>query len=69
MKRTTEMQKFLDKFAKKSFRISQTKAKEIKICVICHKPIKMENFRDKLSIKEYKISGLCQKCQDDVYGV
>ena len=25
-------------------------------------------FRDELSRKEYEISGLCQKCQDDVYG-
>ena len=26
-------------------------------------------FRDTLSRKEYKISGMCQKCQDDVFGV
>ncbi len=24
-------------------------------------------FRDELSLKEYKISGLCQECQDEVY--
>lgn len=27
------------------------------------------DFRDDLSIKEYSISGLCQKCQDRVFGV
>lgn len=26
-------------------------------------------FRDLLSWKEYKISGLCQKCQDRFFGV
>lgn len=25
-------------------------------------------FRDKLSAKEYTISGMCQDCQDDVFG-
>jgi len=25
-------------------------------------------FRDALSAKEYTISGLCQKCQDSVFG-
>jgi len=28
----------------------------------------MEDFKDQLSIKEYSISGLCQKCQDDTFG-
>ena len=26
------------------------------------------HFKDILSYKEYKISGLCQKCQDEVFG-
>jgi hypothetical protein len=26
-------------------------------------------FRDALSRKEYTISGLCQKCQDDIFGI
>lgn len=26
-------------------------------------------FRDALSAKEYTISGLCQKCQDKIFGV
>jgi hypothetical protein len=25
-------------------------------------------FRDHLSAKEYRISGLCQKCQDAIFG-
>lgn len=26
-------------------------------------------FRDALSQREYRISGLCQKCQDEIFGV
>ena len=34
-------------------------------CPLCGKEIDVSNeFRDSLSIKEYFISGLCQKCQD-----
>jgi hypothetical protein len=24
-------------------------------------------FRDEISLKEYKISGMCQRCQDEVF--
>lgn len=37
------------------------------LCAICSKEIKMLDFKDDLSIKEYKISGLCQKCQDNIF--
>lgn len=37
-------------------------------CPMCHKDILMQGFRDSLSIKEYGISGLCQSCQDKVFG-
>ena len=33
------------------------------------KKIEMKDFRDELSIKEYRISNLCQKCQDNTFGV
>lgn len=69
MERTKEMQNFLDIFAKKTFGRSQTEAKEKGVCVYCGKKIEMEDFRDELSVKEYGISGLCQKCQDDTFGV
>lgn len=26
------------------------------------------NFRDDLSVREYRISGMCQSCQDGVFG-
>lgn len=36
-----------------------------KICPLCEKQI--GDFKDELSKKEYKISGMCQKCQDDMF--
>jgi hypothetical protein len=39
-----------------------------KICPFCSKPIVPSEFRDRKSIREYEISGLCQECQDDFYG-
>lgn len=36
-------------------------------CPMCSKEIKETEFKDKLSKKEYSISGLCQKCQDDIF--
>ncbi len=32
-------------------------------CPFCGNPVKMEDFKDELSIREYYISGLCQSCQ------
>ena len=39
-------------------------------CVSCDaEGIIATSFRDDISRKEYSISGLCQSCQDDVFGV
>ena len=43
-------------------------AVEQKKCPLCTKDIKMEDFKDKISKVEYKISGICQKCQDNIFG-
>ena len=34
-------------------------------CVFCKKPI--TGFRDELSEREYRVSGMCQECQDRVF--
>ena len=39
-----------------------------RLCVTCPKPILDMDFRDEISIKEYGISGMCQSCQDSVFG-
>jgi hypothetical protein len=40
------------------------------ICVTCDeaRDLKATSFRDDISRKEYSISGMCQSCQDDVFG-
>lgn len=38
------------------------------ICPFCGKDVKIEELRDDKSRKEFDISGLCQSCQDDVFG-
>ena len=35
-------------------------------CRVCNSSV--TGFRDKLSEDEYYISGMCQSCQDDVFG-
>ncbi len=37
-------------------------------CPTCGKPIPMDCFKDDLSLKEFRISGMCQECQDSVFG-
>jgi hypothetical protein len=37
-------------------------------CPFCNKIVNASMFRDKLSYKEFRISGLCQICQDKTFG-
>ncbi len=36
------------------------------VCATCGKPA--IKFKDELSRKEFSISGMCQKCQDSIFG-
>lgn len=38
------------------------------LCPFCGATIREEDFRDGESKREYSVSGLCQTCQDDVFG-
>ena len=44
---------------------ARKEAAENKICVTCGKPAL--HFRDHLSWREWKISLMCQECQDDFF--
>jgi hypothetical protein len=46
----------------------QVKDVESGKCPFCLMPIDATTFRDELSLKELKLSGLCQKCQDEFFG-
>ena len=60
----------LDELLKLAFGVDRVSSIEHDVCVA--KPIgcggPATEFRDALSTKEYTISGLCQKCQDRIFG-
>lgn len=37
------------------------------LCPTCGQKIAGNEFKDALSVKEWGISGMCQKCQDQVF--
>lgn len=39
-----------------------------KTCVSCGAKVAEDGFRDDVSLREFHISGLCQVCQDKVFG-
>ena len=42
----------------------------IATCPSCKKRFDVtEEFRNEISMREFEISGLCQKCQDSIFGV
>ena len=55
---------------KPAFQVFPEKADRILfgVCVTCPNSIEEKHFRDALSKKEYGISGMCQDCQDSVFG-
>jgi len=46
----------------------EVKRVKFDLCPLCKMPIKMEDFKDALSRKEYFISGMCQQCQNEIFG-
>jgi len=40
---------------------------ESRRCPFCKRYIKKDEFKSKKSLREYKISGLCQQCQDKMF--
>lgn len=37
------------------------------ICPFCEKPVKEEDFKNEISKREFELSGMCQKCQDNLF--
>ena len=63
MTTTKELKDFLDE----SLKLFKNRMKD-GLCPCCGIKINPEtDFKDQLSIKEYTISGMCQKCQDSVF--
>ena len=38
-------------------------------CVFCGEEVSEDDLRDETSKREYSISGMCQSCQDEIFGV
>ena len=38
------------------------------LCTTCAGDALKVSFRDEISFKEYEISGMCQVCQDEIFG-
>ena len=45
----------------------EVKSVEKGSCPLCHQDITWQQFRDELSKREYRISGMCQCCQDRIF--
>ena len=54
----------LEEFLETNF--GRTTSTKRDVCVSCNGPA--TEFKDGLSRREYTISGLCQRCQDSVFG-
>ena len=46
----------------------EVKTVEQGVCPLCKYKVDENEFRDEISRKEFKISGLCQSCQEDIFG-
>ena len=56
----------LDTVSEQQFGIKRSTAIDAQICVTCGGDAIV--FNDGLSLREYKISSMCQTCQDEVFG-
>jgi hypothetical protein len=64
-KKAPEVEAFLERFVKEAF----GRTRQDGSCATCDDPKILENsdFRDELSWHEFKISCMCQSCQDSVF--
>ena len=65
-KKSSEMEGWIDKLSNQMVGRTRTSSIRTNKCSWCGKDAL--EFRDKLSAKEYIISGFCQACQDDTFG-
>jgi hypothetical protein len=63
--RSPEMQKFIDSITKEIHGKTLTEFTNENICPDCKQPV--GEFRDEISRRENAITGLCQKCQDEIF--
>ena len=62
----TEKSKEIDNLIMEVIGIDRREVIKNNTCAFCVEP-NLE-FRNAISVQEYRISGLCQNCQDEVFG-
>lgn len=67
MSKSPEMNRALDAISSTMFGRKRSESIVSGVCVVCGEEV--GRFRDNASLKEFSISGMCQKCQDSVFGV
>ena len=67
MTKSPEMVAFLDKMSQATYGRSRSESITNRVCVCCGEAA--NDFEDVLSRNEFYISGLCQKCQNDTFGI
>lgn len=65
MAKSPKIIQVLNQISGKMFGRSRSECLEKRICIACGGPA--DSFRDNLSEKEYFISVLCNKCQDEIF--
>lgn len=67
MKRNPQLQALIDEVALQNF--GRNEKTHPDCCVTCgSEKIGAADFRDEVSVKEFAISRMCQKCQDETFG-
>jgi hypothetical protein len=64
--KSPQMEAVLDQLSQELF----GRSRDSGVCVTCgsHKVAKPEYFKDDISWDEWKISKMCQECQDGIWG-
>lgn len=62
------LQKFKDDLAKEVYGETTNEAKDKGLCIQCKEPA-IPNCYSPAGIREYEISGLCEKCFDKIMGI
>ena len=58
----------IDAFLSSLLGIDRKESIKTKVCATCNADVELDSFKDMLSLKEFHISGMCQHCQDSVFG-
>lgn len=67
MAQPTEKAQGIDDFLTDTFGVDRKASIQADKCAWCKDDA--TEFRNEISRQEYRISGFCQKCQDDTFGV